>query len=182
MADTLYLVRHCESSGQEPDAPLTRDGHAQAISLSRTLQQFGIEYIVSSPYLRAQQSAEPFAKAAGLKLNLDERLKERVLSPNPLPDWREHIRQSYDDLDYALPGGESGRDTMQRGRAVIDSILQMRAKTAAVFSHGNWLTLNMMSFDPGYGYDDWQNLSNPDIFRLTSGSNGFAIARCWPPE
>src|SRR5688572_30586312 len=45
----LYLVRHCQSSGQAPDAPLTPLGRQQAERLATTLRSHGIARIVSSP-------------------------------------------------------------------------------------------------------------------------------------
>jgi 2,3-bisphosphoglycerate-dependent phosphoglycerate mutase len=33
MSQILYLVRHCQATGQEPDAPLTEIGQQQAIAL-----------------------------------------------------------------------------------------------------------------------------------------------------
>src|SRR4051812_46465684 len=52
----LLLVRHCQSSGQAPDAPLTPLGQQQADQLADLLQARGIARIVSSPYTRAVQT------------------------------------------------------------------------------------------------------------------------------
>lgn len=60
----VYLVRHCESSGQQPDAPLTALGAAQAEQLAAFLRPFGVGWIVSSPFRRARQSVEPLARSA----------------------------------------------------------------------------------------------------------------------
>ncbi len=62
MTKTVYLVRHCQTSGQEPDAPLTEQGHRQAVLLAQTLADEPLERIVSSPYLRAYQTALPLAE------------------------------------------------------------------------------------------------------------------------
>lgn len=34
MSQMFYLVRHCQATGQEPDAPLTETGQQQAIALA----------------------------------------------------------------------------------------------------------------------------------------------------
>jgi len=47
----LLLVRHCESSGPEPDAPLTSRGRAQAARLARFLAEYSIDALVASPFL-----------------------------------------------------------------------------------------------------------------------------------
>src|SRR2546421_6220368 len=88
----LYIVRHCQASGQEPEAPLTQQGQAQATELVRFLSNKGIERIVSSPYKRAIQSIAPLAQSLQLEVETDTRLVERVLSTTALPDWRARLR------------------------------------------------------------------------------------------
>jgi broad specificity phosphatase PhoE len=39
----LYLIRHCESAGQHPDAPLTSIGCAQAVALADRLASLQID-------------------------------------------------------------------------------------------------------------------------------------------
>ena len=65
---TIYLIRHALSAGQEPDAPLTPQGRAQAERLAGRLDGLGIEAVISSPYARAEETALPFCRAAGLQL------------------------------------------------------------------------------------------------------------------
>ncbi|VEP11359.1 Phosphoglycerate mutase family 2 (fragment) [Hyella patelloides LEGE 07179] len=52
MKREFYLVRHCQATGQESDAPLTKLGKQQAISLIDYLTDFDIKHIISSPFLR----------------------------------------------------------------------------------------------------------------------------------
>jgi 2,3-bisphosphoglycerate-dependent phosphoglycerate mutase len=106
----LLLVRHCETTGQQPEAPLTEAGRAQAQHLAGWLADLGVDHVVSSPYRRAVDSIAPFAAASGLPLNLDPRLHERVIAPAPIPHWREAIRRAFVDPDHREPGGESGRE------------------------------------------------------------------------
>jgi 2,3-bisphosphoglycerate-dependent phosphoglycerate mutase len=74
----LLLIRHCESSGQAPNAALTPRGMEQANELARWLQlSHLIDHVISSPYLRALQTIEPFAAVAGLSVEQDARLAER---------------------------------------------------------------------------------------------------------
>ena len=40
---SLLVVRHCQSSGQASDAPLTAAGEAQARTLSAHLETFGVD-------------------------------------------------------------------------------------------------------------------------------------------
>ena len=178
----LFLVRHCQSSGQEPDAPLTPLGHQQAEQLADVLQERGVARIVSSPYTRAVQTAQPLATRLGLPLETDERLIERVLSTEPLDDWREQLRAAWADHDLVLPGGESGRAATQRGMAALTDILASGHRPTVVVSHGNLLALLLHAFDGRPGYATWEALSNPDLFEVThEPPTRFTASRTWTP-
>ena len=174
----LYLVRHCQSSGQEPEAPLTTLGHEQAELLAARLSSLGIARIVSSPYRRAAQSVEPLARQLGVAVETDERLIERVLSPEPLDDWRERLRAAWADHDLALPGGESSRQATARGMAAVLDVLADGRQPAVVASHGNLISLLLHAFDGRTGLTTWEQLTNPDVFEVAyEPATGEAAAR-----
>jgi 2,3-bisphosphoglycerate-dependent phosphoglycerate mutase len=168
-------VRHCRATGQEPAAELTSDGRAQAEALADVLADRGVERIVSSPWQRAVDSIAPLALRLGLTVERDERLRERTLSDGPLPDWRERLRASFDDPDLCLPGGESSRAATARAIAALDGARAHAAHATVVVTHGNLLALILRTVDPGIGFDHWQALSNPDLYRLSDGS----LERLW---
>lgn len=177
----LYLVRHCQSSGQAPDAPLTPLGHAQAERLAETLGDLKFARIVSSTFLRAQQSVGPLSQRLGLVLEFDARLIERNLTPEPLDDWRGALQAAWDDHDLALPGGESGRAATARGLAALRDILAGDRVPAVVVTHGNLLSLLLHAFDGRPGYATWEALSNPDLFEVVyTPPDTFAATRIWP--
>src|SRR2546430_1209620 len=120
----VYLVRHCQSSGQAPDASLTDLGRRQALRLADALASHGIRRIVSSPYAARRQPIEPLAQRLSLGVETDERLVERVLAATSLPDWQERIRASFDDLTVALPGGESTSTAAERGMQALAEVLR----------------------------------------------------------
>jgi len=95
----LYLVRHCHATGQEPGAPLTPVGEAQAERLADALAGRGIRRIVASPFVRARQSVALLAARLGIPVEIDDRLAERVLCGVPREDWRERLQESFDKLD-----------------------------------------------------------------------------------
>jgi 2,3-bisphosphoglycerate-dependent phosphoglycerate mutase len=178
----LFVVRHCESTGQEASAPLTTVGQAQAVLLADHLEIAGGELLVSSPYTRAQQSIAPLARRLGLPVEIDGRLAERVLSTEPLAHWREAIRQTFVDLDLAWPGGESSRTAMTRGRAALDALLVRPDRTVVVVTHGNLMTLILRSFEPQWGFQTWEGLSNPDVYCIAVHEDRVKIARTWVPS
>jgi phosphohistidine phosphatase SixA len=72
----LFLVRHAEAAPGDPDElrPLTAAGRAVARELGERLSSEHPDAVVSSPLLRARETAEQIARAAGLTAEADERL------------------------------------------------------------------------------------------------------------
>jgi phosphohistidine phosphatase len=72
----LFLVRHAEAAPGEPDElrPLTTAGRAVARDLGERLALEHPDAVVSSPLLRARETAEQIARAADLTPEADERL------------------------------------------------------------------------------------------------------------
>jgi phosphohistidine phosphatase len=74
----LYLVRHAEAAGGEPDElrPLTPAGREQARALGVRLREEGVrpDAILTSPLLRARETGELLARELGAPAQPDERL------------------------------------------------------------------------------------------------------------
>jgi phosphohistidine phosphatase SixA len=76
----VFIVRHAKAAPGEPDElrPLTDKGRATARSLGERLQAEHLQAVISSPLLRARETAEPIARASDLELEIDERLSPGV--------------------------------------------------------------------------------------------------------
>jgi 2,3-bisphosphoglycerate-dependent phosphoglycerate mutase len=165
---TLMLIRHCESAGQGPDAPLSEAGMRAAQALIGRLRALNPDAVYSSPYLRARTTVQPFADAVGLPITIDDRLHERVLSAEPLDNWLEHIRRSYDDMDHRPgEGGETLRETQARALASLADILARRHRLPIAASHGNLISTVLRAANPRFGFEDWRDLRNPDLFEVS---------------
>jgi len=72
----LFLVRHAEAAPGEPDGlrPRAAAGRGVARDLGERLATEHPDAVVSSPLLRARETAEQIARAAGLTPEADERL------------------------------------------------------------------------------------------------------------
>jgi len=72
----LIVVRHAEAAPGSPDElrALTPAGREAARALGERLAAEDVGAVVSSPLLRARETAEPVAKAAGVEPEVDERL------------------------------------------------------------------------------------------------------------
>jgi Fructose-2,6-bisphosphatase len=177
----IYLIRHCKAAGQEPGAQLTAEGHAEAELLANFLIEKQIDYIVSSPYDRAISTIQPLAQKHKLKINVDDRLRERVLSAYELDNWMERLKETYQDLDIALPGGESSREAMNRGVSAIEELLVRTERNLVVVTHGNLMSLILKYYDDQYGFDEWRGLTNPDVYEIVVDNDGVKpnINRIW---
>ncbi len=73
----LLLVRHAEQETMlELDPPLSERGQGQAERLGERLTRLPVTAVVSSPMVRAQQTAAPIARLAGLSVEVEPNLDE----------------------------------------------------------------------------------------------------------
>jgi phosphohistidine phosphatase len=72
----LIIVRHAEAAPGEPDElrSLTPDGRATARAVGKQLAPEHPGTVLSSPLVRTRETAERIAEAAGVSVELDERL------------------------------------------------------------------------------------------------------------
>jgi len=72
----LILVRHAHSDPGDPDElrPLSARGREEARALGERLAAERPDAVVSSPLLRARETAAAIATASGIELKIDERL------------------------------------------------------------------------------------------------------------
>ncbi|MCI1641504.1 MAG: NUDIX domain-containing protein [Actinomyces sp.] len=94
ITSVVALLRHAKAvsrsswEGDEAERPLTRLGVQQAIDLIDMLSAFGVEQIVSSPWLRCASTVGPYATAAGLAVDARPELTEDAAASDPLPASR----------------------------------------------------------------------------------------------
>ncbi|MFZ3579331.1 histidine phosphatase family protein [Virgibacillus sp. DJP39] len=178
----IFLVRHCLAEGQHKDSPLTTIGMRQAILLSQFFdkQEIVFDGVISSPYLRAIESIKPFAESNKLEIKIDNRLQERILSNEPVDDWLEVLEQSFTELDFKLPGGESANDAIKRSNEVFESIeANTDMNNVILVSHGNLISLMLKRYDQSIGFDEWKNLNNPDVYLVEFGDDNPSVSCLW---
>lgn len=168
--------------GQAADAPLTVEGVHQSERLADFLSDKSIDAIVSSPYVRARQTIDPFVKRTNIPIQIDLRLSERVLSTRSLINWQDCLKQTFDDLDLVFEGGESSRTALARGVNVLRDIERSAAHRTAIVTHGNLLILLLRHFDARYGFDEWATLSNPDVFLVAMDGASATVKRVYPTK
>jgi 2,3-bisphosphoglycerate-dependent phosphoglycerate mutase len=179
MNKIIYLVRHCQATGQAADARLTAEGIDQAEALAEFLSGAQIGQIVSSPFDRALKSIKPLSIRLKFEIKSDERLIEAGLSTIDYSDWLDKLRETFSDFELSFEGGESSRAATVRAMAAINDALLLNTDQVAVVTHGRLLTLILKHFDSKYGFEEWQNLTTPDVFRIVIKENGSQVDRIW---
>ena len=186
----VLLVRHAEpmpvgtEGVDDNDRPLTEAGRAAAAELAAELDGWEFTAIYSSPYPRATATVQALADRRGMRVLLLVDLRERLLSTELHDGWQDSLRRSWSDPDFALPGGESGRDAQRRAMGILD-LLRSRHPDGGrlvIGSHGNLISLILQSLEPGVGYDFHLDMPMPALYRLTHdglrwrimGGHGFA--------
>jgi 2,3-bisphosphoglycerate-dependent phosphoglycerate mutase len=146
----VFLIRHGESesnaglSSSDPEAiPLTPDGHLQARQIARAFADVPA-LIVTSPYLRARQTAGPtiarFPAADCHEWPVQEftylgNLRGRASTARE----REPYARAYWDLAdprHASDGAESFTDLLRRAADCLDRLSAQRSGPVVVFTHG----------------------------------------------
>ena len=157
--EKLWIVRHGQSAGnvardaaheaglsvidiamRDVDVPLSELGHRQAGALGRWFAAMPEgerpEVVLSSPYIRARQTAKAICEAGGVAEDarqpiVDERLREREFGifdrlttagiSEKYPDLAEQ-RSLLGKFYHRAPGGESWADVILRLRSALDTV------------------------------------------------------------
>ena len=179
----ILLVRHGASvppgtpGYDDNDRPLTEAGRQAARELADELEPFVLTAVYSSPYRRAIETVEPTARSRGLAVQQLTDMRERLLSPGPLPDWREHLERGWADADYALEGGESGRVAQRRAIGTLDLLRSRHPDGGRVLvgSHGNLISLILHALEPGVDFEFHLAMPMPAIYHLEHDGIGWRV-------
>lgn len=68
---------------------------------------------------------------------------------------------------------------MNRAVNVIKEILNSEKKNTVIVSHGNLISLLLKHFDNRIGFEEWEALSNPDVYQLSFYNNTSSLKRIW---
>ena len=150
-ATTTLLLRHGETPlsaerrfAGRGEIPLTEEGLRQAAAAAdRLAARGGIDLIVSSPLLRARQTAEAVARATGVPLQADDGLAELdfgewegLTIAEASQRWPDEVTAWLGNVDAAPPGGESFAAAIARVSAALDRLLAAHQfRTLLLVSH-----------------------------------------------
>lgn len=137
-AHTVTLVRHGQTASSarsaysgRSDIPLTQTGREQARQAAHALEGAAVDAVVSSPLIRARDTAQAIADATGAPLRIDERLTEVDYGPFEgldRADASERIGAAFDawradPFGAPVPGMEPLDEALGRARAATAEAL-----------------------------------------------------------
>jgi len=180
----LYMTRHGETEYNvlgrycgSTDIPLNETGIAQAHELAKRLQGMKFDAVISSPMLRARQTADIVCAALGMQYKTCEQFAERNVgvyegltreeASERYPDsWKRQCTRQPDD---APDGGETLQEACGRiDRGMKRLIQEYHDKTVLLICHGfasravHRFCLNL-SFDEMVGF----SLGNCEVVNYT---------------
>lgn len=160
-ANKYYLVRHGEaeqnvagiinSSLENNHYHLTEVGREQVSATAAQLKEKGVDMIFTSPFTRAQETAQIIAEATGATVVVDARLRELNCGT--------FDGKKVDELHASFPGGaisrfenapEGGETLRDARRRIVEFVKWLRSeyrgKKIAIVSHGDPLWMAMTGF------------------------------------
>lgn len=141
MVGEIVLVQHAEKERRRGDPGLTTLGTRQARDVAARLAAEEWDLLLSSPLLRARQTAAPIAAACGLAVDVDARLRERMGWGEGddsesidafLADWERATRER----DWTPPSGASSLATGRRMEQVLADLTTAPGTRALAVTHG----------------------------------------------
>jgi broad specificity phosphatase PhoE len=160
----LLLMRHGQThanvSGEldtaHPGLDLTDLGRAQAVAASKALADEALDAIFVSSRVRTHQTAAPTAADRGLPLAQLDGLQEIDAGDFEMRNDHDAIAGYIGSvatwlegrLDHRMPGGETGKEFLERFDAAVRAIVDAGHEAALVVSHGaalrTWISTRMV--------------------------------------
>lgn len=147
----LFVVRHGESLGNlhldqdMPDSPLTRFGNVQAQTAALLLCKQSITKIVSSPLVRAMETAKPLSELLSVPVEVWMDLYEYREGPSFHGRSRTELQrivqntllpEEISESGWRCPGEENHDLVQKRAKSVIQRIRSFSEDNLVLFSHG----------------------------------------------
>ncbi|MDQ0915263.1 histidine phosphatase family protein [Paenibacillus sp. V4I5] len=162
-----FSIEHERTGGTR----LSEQGELDAKRVAEILSNEDIDVIVSSSYFRALETVSPLAELLKKEIIPYIELIERPIASLNYAVSEEElligIEQSFVDIDFCLPEGETTRQAQERAIPLIMKLLSdFKGKKIAIGTHGNIMTIILNYFDANYGFEFWKQTTKPDIYRL----------------
>lgn len=155
----VYFVRHAQPNYENHDdltRELTEKGLRDRKLVTDFLRDKEICAVFSSPYKRSVDTVKEFADEMGFPVMLVEDFRERKVDSGWIEDFTAFAKRQWADFSYKLSDGECLREVQERNIAALNRVLaEYEGKNVVVGSHGTALSTIVHSFDPSFGYEDF---------------------------
>ena len=169
----LILVRHARPK-IDPDTPpsqweLCPDGRAAAEKLAERLARFAPVAAVSSPEVKALETAKILSAGLKIPLEVDPGLSEHKRqhpSFGTEAEFQARIAEVFAHPQRPAPGGESAEQACER---LTQTLVRHKARPLLAVTHGTVLSLYVAKLLDLDAHDLWRNLHTPDAFVFDAG-------------
>ena len=171
MQTKIYFVRHAEpdyANHNDRLRDLTAKGAEDAKKVAEYFMDKNIDMVLSSPYRRAVNTVQPFARAMFMPIVAVEDFRERAIADEWIEDYNEFCKKQWEDFDYKLPGGESLNEVQERVVRALENVLQeYNGQNLVIGIHGTALAVLLNHMDSAFGYEQFKEMTMPWIIDLT---------------
>ncbi|WP_116107248.1 histidine phosphatase family protein [Lewinella sp. IMCC34191] len=150
----------------QTDIPLNETGRSQVRALAERLRDEAWDYIYSSDLSRARETAEIIARAIGLSLVLDQRLREMGCGQIEGTTLEERVSRWGDDWRTHSLGIETKESIVSRGLSFVTEIVDRHPDAnVLIVSHGAILRQTLLHLLPPAACQE--RLRNTSVTALT---------------
>ncbi|MCM3730954.1 histidine phosphatase family protein [Fictibacillus nanhaiensis] len=184
---TIAFIRHGETDWNIErraqgcmDIPLNNQGQKQAKALAERFRNDIWDVIYASPLSRAFKTAEAISELSGLKVVLDERLREISFGETEGTTEAERIERWGEDWKTLDLGRETNEQADERWKAVLEEIvLNHKNQKVLIVTHGA-LLVRIYKYLLQDKTDKWYGLNNTSlsIFKLDDQSWSCELFNC----
>jgi isoleucyl-tRNA synthetase len=147
--NSYHVMRHGEAHSNEksiletkgdPTNHLTEKGKQQVLDSLSYIKTLGVDVIIASPFLRAQETAHIVSSMLSLPVITEEKIREYdmgIFSGKPAHEYMEHFGHMYLKYDTRPEGGETHGEMMNRSMAALYEFeKKYEGKTILIVTHG----------------------------------------------
>lgn len=158
----LYFIRHGESEANvqrifagQMDTPLTEKGRAQAKAAGEAAKQHHFDLIVSSPLVRAYDTAKIVAREVGYpveRIVTNDVFKEHYIGDLAGKSW-----DQYDEYDPRITDMETQEELQARAIKGLAFLKNLPEDTVLLVGHGSFVRMLQTAIDPAHEYPEPPN-------------------------
>ncbi len=169
----IYFVRHAEPDYNDHNdltRPLTTKGKEDVALVNRFFEDKEIDYVISSPFLRAVDTVAGLAAKLYKEVFILDDFRERKIDSGWIDDFDAFAEKQWRDFDYKLSDGESLREVQNRNINALNGVrAAYKDKTLVIGSHGAALSTIINYYDRTFGYEKFRVIRSlmPWIVKFT---------------